>query len=346
MKTVQGAYWLSNGEMHVSNIPAYLFTHIFYAFAILEADHTISLGGNANGFTNILRQKNPSVKTILSIGGDGMNDAFSLMASQRSTRETFINSAISQALSPSYGFSGIDIDWEYPKNDVEMKNYATLLYELRESVDKKNLLLTAAVYRSPTINWLHATYPVKAIASNLDWINLMAYDYYSPTWEPNHVTGVNADLFDPKGIVNTHVMIGKWIAKGLPKTKIVLGMPFYGRAWKLTNPSTDFKIGAVADGVPSKKVARANGIDADTGEISYRNIKKFIQNYQRTTVAVYDRKYVTNYCYSGNTWISYDDVGSIKAKISYSNFIGLLGYYAWEVGSDDDSFTLSKLFNQ
>lgn len=343
IETVRGAYYLSNnGGLLVSKIPVNLFTHIFFAFATLESNHTISLGDDANGFIDILRQKNPSVKTILSIGGDGSKDAFSLMASQNSTRETFINSTIAKSL--SYGFSGIDIDWEYPQNTNEMNNYATLLSELRLRVNENELLLTAAVYSSPTINWLPATYPVESIASNLDWVNLMAYDYYSPSWKPNDTTGVNSDLYGPNGIIDTNNRIDEWIENGLPNTKIVLGMPFYGRAWKLAEPSTDFGIGAATDGLPSVEVAYANGINHDTGEISYRNIKNFIENNQATTV--YDENYVTNYCYTARTWISYDGLQSIDAKISYSNTKGLLGYFAWEVGSDDADFTLSNQFTQ
>lgn len=295
-----------------------------------------------NGFTDILRQKNPSVKTILSIGGDGSKDAFSLMANQPSTKKTFINSAIAKSL--SYGFSSIDIDWKYPQNIDEMNNYATLHSKLRLRVDENELLLTAAVYNSPTINWLAATYPMGSIASNLDWVNLMAYDYYSSSWEPNDTTGVNSDLYGSIGIIDTNYRIDEWIENGLPNTKIVLGMPFYGRAWKLANPSTNFSIGAATNELPSEEVAYANGINHDTCEISYRNIKNFIENNQATIV--YDENYVTNYCYTVDTWISYDGLQSIDAKISYSNTKGLLEYFAWVVSSDDADFTLSNQFTQ
>lgn len=34
-----------------------------------------------------------------------------------------------------YGIDGIDIDWEYPKNDEEARNYVELIRLVREGLD-------------------------------------------------------------------------------------------------------------------------------------------------------------------------------------------------------------------
>jgi len=120
------------------------------------------------------------------------------MASNSKNRKAFIDSSIDIARKKD--FYGLDLAWEYPSNDVEMANFGKLVKEWRAAVveesDRTNqlpLLLTAAVYYSP--DYYGEEYPVQAIADNLDFVNIMAYDFYGPGWSP--VTGPPAALFDP-----------------------------------------------------------------------------------------------------------------------------------------------------
>ncbi|RVX05261.1 Chitotriosidase-1 [Vitis vinifera] len=181
--------------------------------------------------------KNPSVKTLLSIGGGSSNKTqYSSMATQASSRKAFIDSSISVAR--SNGFSGLDLDWEYPTTTTDMSNFGTLLTEWRAAVanESKNsgkaaLLLTAAVYYASKIEGL--SYPVSSISASLDWINAMAYDFYGPGW--SQVTRLPAQLYDPGSQYNGNYGIVDWIQAGLSAKKIVLGFPFYGYAWRLVN---------------------------------------------------------------------------------------------------------------
>lgn len=71
------------------------------------------------------------------------------MAGSPSLRKNFIDSALNMIT--SYGFDGLDIDWEYPNRrdsvhgSADIDNFTTLLREIREVFDKRDLLLTAAV---------------------------------------------------------------------------------------------------------------------------------------------------------------------------------------------------------
>ena len=82
-----------------------------------------------------------------------------------------------------------------------MTNLGLLFKEWREAVEKvsKNfnkpqLLLTAAVYYSSVFRSL--SYPAEAMENNLDWINVMAFDFGAPTWKPN-LTEAPAALYNP-----------------------------------------------------------------------------------------------------------------------------------------------------
>ena len=95
---VKASYWLSGSGYPLSNIDSTLFTHLFCAFAYLDPDsYQVNISSSDiiqfSAFTKTVQQKNPSLKTLLSIGGGDSNPStFSSMASQASTRKKFIHS--------------------------------------------------------------------------------------------------------------------------------------------------------------------------------------------------------------------------------------------------------------
>lgn len=86
--------------------------------------------------------------------------------------------------------------------------------------------------------------------------------------------------------------------------------------------------------------APASGIamTAD-GSMSYKYIKWFLRSYGATSM--YNATYVVNYVTIGTTWIGFDDVQAIRAKISYAKEKKLLGYNVFQV-SNDDNWALSQ----
>ncbi|CAA3027548.1 chitotriosidase-1-like [Olea europaea subsp. europaea] len=257
-------------------------------------------------------QKLPNVRTLLSkpfcplVVEMQTKTVFASMAAQSTSRKSFIDSSIK--LARSYGFSGLDLDWEYPRTASDMANLGLLLNEWRTAVaveatasSKLALVLTAAISFAPTVNGLK--YPVQSINSNLDWINVMAYDFYDPSCGSY---GVRA-----------------WTQAGVRAKKLVLGMPSYGYAFRLVNAKNH---GLLAPAnVPASP---------DTGAMGYRQIKNFIA--QNKAVTVCNSTIVANYCYVGTTWIGFDDTQTIAAKVSYAKQKGLLGYFAWHVGVDNN----------
>lgn len=177
-----------------------------------------------------LKKTNPKLKVLLAIGGWSFGtQKFKDMAASRYARQTFIYSAIN--FLRKRGFDGLDMDWEYPKGSDDKKNFVLLLKgkfclfidskhhahtyrydaltcicfcltrypELKEAFDaeaqeilKPRLLLTAAVPVGP--DNVRGGYDVPAVASYLDFINLMAYDFHGK-WERE--TGHNAPLYAP-----------------------------------------------------------------------------------------------------------------------------------------------------
>ncbi|XP_052198923.1 class V chitinase-like [Diospyros lotus] len=336
---VQSAYWFPDSGIEAEDIDSTLFTHLFCAFADLDANsNQVTVSSSNSGpfsqFTQTVQQKNPNVKTLLSIGGGNSDTtAFASMASQASSRKSFIDSSIK--LARNYGFHGLDLDWEYPETAAHMSNLRLLFNEWRAAVaadakatGKPALLLTAAVYYAPRVNGVD--YPIQAIANGLDWINLMAYDFYDPT--RSQVTNSHAALYDPAGQVSGDYGVGAWIKAGLGSKKLVLGLPFYGYAWRLVNANNH------------GLYAPANGaVGPESGAMGFNQIRNFIT--QNNAPVVYNATVVTNYCYSGTTWIGYDGTRTVSTKVSYAKQKRLLGYFAWHVAADEN-WALSKAAKQ
>ncbi|KAL5539972.1 hypothetical protein UlMin_043698 [Ulmus minor] len=331
---VKAAYWFPGSEFPVSSINSTLFTHLFCAFADLNPTTyqvTISSSNAAqfSSFTQTVRQKNPSIKTLLSIGGGGNDQIpinFAAMASQATRRKSFIDSSIK--LARNNNFDGLDVDWEYPSTSTDIANFGTLLTEWRSAVaseasssGKTALLLSAAVFRSS--NYYSLDLPVQKISNSLDWINVMTYDFYGPSWSPNFTSPPAALYKTTASQINADEGIRAWIGAGMNAKKIVLGLPFYGYAWKLVNANNNGLL------------APANGpAISQYGDQGYNQIRSFIS--QNGASTVFNGSVGTNYCYSGTTWIGYDDTQSVSAKVSYAKGKGLLGYFAWHVGADDN----------
>ncbi|KAK9267019.1 hypothetical protein L1049_007389 [Liquidambar formosana] len=324
---IRSGYWFSGSEFPISDIHSTLFTHLNCAFANLNSTYQLSISSDEqhfSAFTNIVKQKNPSIVTLLSIGGGNANyTVYSSMVSQASYRNSFIESSIKTTR--LYGFHGLDLSWGSPSTSSDMTNLGTLLDEWRAAVNsesansnKSRLILTMAARYYPTDS---VSYPVGSIRRNLNWVHVMAYDYNMPTIENN--TGANAALYDPLSGRNTDFGISEWMARGLLGSQLVLSLPYYGYAWTLVNPN-DNAIGAPAAGPAF----------SPDGSMTYKQIKDHIQQYGGTSV--YNATYVVNYCTIESTWIVFDDVEAISTKVSYAMEKGLLGYTAWHIANDDN----------
>jgi chitinase len=92
-----------------------------------------------------LKDLNPGLETWISVGGWSMNDAdqptaatFSNLAASSSAQSSFITSLLS--FMTTYGFDGVDIDWEYPVapersgQPADYKNYVSFLTNLKSAL--------------------------------------------------------------------------------------------------------------------------------------------------------------------------------------------------------------------
>ncbi|RKF63266.1 Endochitinase B1 [Erysiphe neolycopersici] len=338
--------WAIYARQHKpQDLPAKKLTHILYAFANvlpetgevyltdLWADQDIHFDGdswNDSGKNlygclkqlNLLKLKNRSLKLLLSIGGWTYSANFSKPASTSVGRKKFADSALDLLL--NYGFDGLDIDWEYPQAGAEAQNYVLLLQMIRETLDsyastlstKPRFLLTVACPAGPDyINNMD----VSNMDRYLDFWNLMAYDF-AGSFTKN--TGHQANLFptqiNPASTpFSIQAAVDSYKQKGVSSSKIVLGMPLYGRAFENTDG-----LGKSYSGV---------------GEGSW---EPGIYDYKVLPLAGskdgYDQVAHASYCYdpTKRKLVSYDSVASSRAKAKWIKSQNLGGAMWWESSGD------------
>ena len=307
-----------------------------------------------------LKEKNPNLKTLLSIGGWSFNDPedineigtstyqlFSQMASSSAGRQEFISSAIEYA--KKYGFDGIDLDWEYPGyigrggTPEDLPNFLVLVQEFRSAIGGQNLLLTMAspaIVPTGTPEYYHNNPNeyfewLRQCTEQLDWLNVMSYDYHG-AWPSDTVTGVNAPLpqdSTPDGSFSVKNTVEAYLEAGIPKEKMVLGMGTYGRTFKVTGSLT------ASDSGPGKPYSGPGSAGPGTripGILAYYEIKSRLSSGDLTRG--WDEPTLTPYASSQTgDWVSYDDEESLAYKVSYAIEKGLAGAMVWAIGQDDFS---------
>ncbi|KAK4753881.1 hypothetical protein SAY87_001985 [Trapa incisa] len=186
------------------------------------------------------------------------------------------------------------------------------------------LLLTAAVYFASDffLSDVYRAYPAGSIARNLDFINAMCYDYHG-SWNTS-ATGAHAAFYDPTSNVSSSYGLSSWVRAGVPRSKVIMELPLYGKTWKLKDPNIN-GVGAPAVGVGP----------GDVGILFYYQVVAF--NRDNGAKVVFDRATVSSYSYAGTTWIGYDDVTSTTTtKIMLAKNMGLGGYFFWALSYDVD----------
>ncbi|XP_011706928.1 PREDICTED: chitinase-3-like protein 1 [Wasmannia auropunctata] len=335
-------YRPSDGKFDISYIQPKLCTHLIYAFVgisqegkvvVLDAWQDLPDNSGKDGFGrfNKLREQSPETKTLIAIGGWNEGSAkFSAVVADPTTRARFVKDIVDFV--KKYKFDGFDVDWEYPcqrdGKPEDKHNYISLLKELRTEFDKHGLILSAAVAAAESS--ASQSYDISAMSKYLDFINIMAYDFHG-AWEP--VTGHNAPLYPRKDEseddrkLNVDASVHYWLRNGCPPEKLILGVPFYGRAFTLADTNQH------GLGAPITGPGTAGPYTREGGMLGYNEICESFK--QGGWTVARQEEHRTPYAYKGDQWVGYDDVTSFAEKTAYINSLGLGGAMVWSIETDD-----------
>jgi GH18 family chitinase len=312
-KKIVGYYpaWLKN-SYPFTMVQYENLTHICHAFVFPTASGGIDHAG-WSAYPDLISEAHYNdVKVVISVGGYDLNRTpnFASMAANATARGTFVSNILN--FIKTYGYDGIDLDWEYPKA-ADKANLVLLVKELRAAFDadgRQDLTISMA---GPSADWNNG-YDFDTLKDYFDWIGVMTYDFYGP-WEAK--AGPNSPLYTASG--NTLGSVNNSYAyytttRKIPNDKILLGIPFYG--YKYT-ASTWYGSKSANEG----------------SSITYANASLLVGNkWTRKWDDVAKVPYLMND--AGTQIVSYDDVESVELKCDYVKSKGAGGVIIWAIGQD------------
>jgi chitinase len=277
-----------------------------------------------------LKKMHPDLKVIWSFGGWTYSGGFGQAAANPAA---FAESCYKLVKDPRWAdvFDGIDVDWEYPNacglscDTSGSQAFKNVLSALRSRFGSGNLL-TAAITADGSSGGKLDVADYGGAAQYVNWYNVMTYDYFG-AWAAHGPTAPHSPLTSYAGIpaagFNADAAIQKLKGKGVPASKMLLGIGFYGRGWT-----------GVTQASPG---GTATGAAPGTYEAGIEDYKVLKNSCPATgTVAG------TAYAKCGSNWWSYDNPSTIAGKTNYVKSQGLGGAFFWELTGDTSNGELVR----
>lgn len=293
-------------------------THIMVGRVTPRPDGTLNTQfDNSNGpaMARTLAQRAHAAgrKALIMVGGAGEHDGW-VGAASNANRARFVQNLVNAM--DTFGFDGLDIDWE-PIEAADKPFLLALVKELRAA--RPSMLMTIP------IGWVNANFPEDAdpwftnLVPYMDQINVMTYEMTGPwtgwnSWYSSALKGESGNR--PTSVSSS---LNAWVAAGLPKAKLGMGIPFYGMAWRhITGPYqpyTDW-----SDYVGSDNDFTYPFIQ----ELSSRGVYHWDEAAQSSYIT-----FATPVVDGTVRWISYDSPQAIAAKGAYARANGFGGTIIW-----------------
>lgn len=329
------AYY-AGGPEQVNALPAEKLSHVIFSFCHLKGNELIV--DNKRDSTTIfnlvkLKERNPKLKVILSLGGWGGCPSCSDVFSSAEGIKEFSSSVL--ALNRAFGSDGIDLDWEYPAIEgypghkfkpEDKDNFTLLVQELRRTLDPHHEISFAAggftTFLEQSVDWT-------AVMKEVDRVNLMSYDLINGY---STVTGHHTALYSrPSQIESTDNGVQYLVKQGVPREKIVIGAAFYARVWEnvKTQDNGLYQSGKFKTAIDYRNFSK---------DLSEKNGFKFYWDDLAKAPYAYNEK--------EKLFATFDDVKSLELKSKYVMDQNLDGIMFWEISHDTDDHKLVNAINK
>ncbi|KAJ7114949.1 hypothetical protein C8R44DRAFT_984268 [Mycena epipterygia] len=326
-------------------ISAETLTHINFAFALISSSFNVveMSPGDSDLWkrTTALKSRNPTLKVFLSIGGWTFNDPptakiFSDMVGSDASTKTFITSLL--RVFETYGFDGLDVDWEYPGASdrggvpADTKNYVTFMAAVKKAFSGPGYGLT---FTAPSSFWYLQHFDLPGLLEHADWVNVMTYDLHG-TWDGVDIW-IGPLVEAHTNLTEIDLAFKLYWRVGIDPSQMVMGLGFYGRSFTLASSDCSSPGCIWASG------ANAGPCSGQSGILMYNEIMSILSQTDsngETPSPVFDEDAAVKYVvWDTNQWVSYDDSESFAVKMNYANDHCIGGTMIWSMDQDDDKYT-------
>ncbi|UJR08796.1 hypothetical protein I4U23_013052 [Adineta vaga] len=347
------ASWAAYRKCHpysMKNIDPRSYTHLNYAFGnisngVMIDPNTSNELSEIKQFTG-LKQINPSLKVLVSVGGWTFNDPgptrqeFHNIISTQNARNRFIRSV--RKYLEKHHFDGIDIDYEYPAAEdrggspIDTDNYVTLIKELRNALGKKYLITIAA----PASYWYLRHFKIGEMSKYLDFINVMTYDIHG-VWDRD-IKSLGPYVKSHTNMEEIEQAFELFLRDGVKSDQLVFGLGYYGRSFTLESPSCK-NLGCKFSG-PGDPGSCTNS----SGTLAWFEIEEIIAKNHQKTVKLDSSSMSKILTWGNNQWVAYDDEETLSMRRQYAKEHCLRGVMIWSIDQglnrehDNSHHTLSK----
>lgn len=257
-----------------------------------------SLGSTS--YVNYCHSNNVQVWGLVSNLEDDTVDTATVL-NTTSARDKLINNIIAQAI--TYGLDGVNVDFEELPG-AAADGYIEFIRELSIKCENNDIVLSIDNY-VPTAS--SECYNRAEQAKYADYIIMMGYDeHHGSSEEAGSVASLD---WVETGVQDT--------LDEVPAEQLILGMPFYCRAWELDSEGT--VLSSKAYGLSGiQTFLNTNSATVTWDETEGQNYAEFIKG---------DSTY--------KIWV--EDEESLEAKLKLIDSYGLAGGAFWKYGFDNDS---------
>ncbi|CAF4160680.1 unnamed protein product, partial [Rotaria magnacalcarata] len=326
-------YRSGEAKFEIEFVDPFMCSHIIYAYATVDEQKPEIIPIQKDDLEHyrelsLLKRTNPNLKISIRLGGKVSQYTRYLKHSKMAAQ--LVRSIIWYMA--THGFDGVDIALEFVDGDnPEDKVALTTLIE--ELAKQKRLMLRSMITltAAPFVENLLKVYDIEKIGHLVDYINLMTFDFYGP-WDEK--TGVFAPLYhqhyqvEAESLRNVDGLVKLWLSLAIPRNKLIIGIPAYGRSFALSSRQTSLHAPANGPGYPGRYTKTR-------GFLSYYEVceKGQSQAWQRIWLDSEKAWYMTN----GDQWITYEDVDSAALKAQYAKAEQLGGVFIWSIDNDEFS---------
>jgi hypothetical protein len=247
------------------------------------------------------------------------------MAATEESRSAFAASAV--LFMREYGFSGLDLDWEYPGapdrggSEEDFENYVHLVAELRRAfnAEPESFELTMAV---PLSNWYLRHFDLSGLAEYVDWFNVMSYDIHG-AWDAN-IESLGPIVRPHPDMQEIRSGMQMFYKNGITGDKIVLGLAAYARTFTLADTS------CTGIGCEFRGAGAAGECTASPGVLSNSEVERLIDSDLNISLQKDDAS-GTMVLVKGDQWITFDRPETRQVKTMYADQMCFRGTMYWSI---------------